>query len=171
MYSTNGGETWTGPEKFTPDSPILDWKYISIAPINPVVEDNIMVFIVLQGESLELKPNPSLLSAQYYCAVNSQLFYTSAENLSTITDSRLLQNYPNPFNPNTKIEYQIPELSFVTIKVYDVLGNEVRTIVNEEKAAGSYGIKFDGSGLTSGIYFYRLQAGSIVETKKMVLIK
>jgi hypothetical protein len=83
----------------------------------------------------------------------------------------LEQNYPNPFNPTTTIKYQIPERSFVTIKVYDVLGNEIETLVNEEKPAGSYEIEFNGTGLPSGTYFYQLQAGSFVETKKMVLMK
>jgi hypothetical protein len=80
----------------------------------------------------------------------------------------LLQNYPNPFNPITKINYQIPKLSFVTMKVYDVLGKEVATLVNEEKPAGNYEIDFDGTGLPSGIYFYQLKAGNFVETKKMI---
>ena len=83
----------------------------------------------------------------------------------------LSQNYPNPFNPNTSIKYQIPEISFVTIKVYDVLGNEIATVVNEEKPAGSYEVEFDANELASGIYFYKIQAGSFVETKKMVLMK
>jgi len=90
----------------------------------------------------------------------------------------LSQNYPNPFNPTTIIKYQIPELSFVTIKIFDVLGNEVAALVNEEKPAGSYGVEFDATNLPSGIYFYQLQAlptgrqaGSFVETKKMVLMK
>ncbi len=83
----------------------------------------------------------------------------------------LEQNYPNPFNPSTKINYQIPELSFVTLKVFDVLGNEVKGLVNEEKSIGSYNVEFDGTTLSSGIYFYRLQAGSFGETKKMVLMK
>jgi len=83
----------------------------------------------------------------------------------------LNQNYPNPFNPSTTIKYQIPELSFVTLKVYDVLGNEIATIVNGEKPAGSYEVEFDASTLPSGIYFYRLQAGSFAETKKMILMK
>jgi len=83
----------------------------------------------------------------------------------------LHQNYPNPFNPTTTIKYQIPELSFVTIKVYDVLGNEVATLVNAKKPEGNYEVKFDAVSLPSGIYFYRLQAGSFVETKKMVLMK
>ena len=88
-----------------------------------------------------------------------------------LLDFQLEQNYPNPFNPTTTIKYQIPEVSFVTIKVYDVLGNEIATLVNEQKPADSYEVEFDASGLPSGIYFYRLQAGSFVEAKKMVLMK
>lgn len=83
----------------------------------------------------------------------------------------LEQNYPNPFNPTTTIKYQLPELSFVTIKMFDVLGNELETLVNEEKPVGSYEIEFNASALPSGVYFYRLQAGDFVETKKMVLLK
>jgi hypothetical protein len=83
----------------------------------------------------------------------------------------LNQNYPNPFNPVTTIKYQIPELSFVTIKVYDVLGNEIETLVNEEKQTGTYEITWYAESLPSGVYFYRLQAGNFVETKKMVLMK
>ena len=83
----------------------------------------------------------------------------------------LYQNFPNPFNPTTTIRYEIPERSFVTIKVYDVLGNAVGTLVDEEKPGGEYEIEFDGSRLTSGIYFYQLKAGSFIETKKKVLIK
>ncbi|MBT8387870.1 MAG: T9SS type A sorting domain-containing protein [Ignavibacteria bacterium] len=90
----------------------------------------------------------------------------------------LTQNYPNPFNPKTIIKYQIPELSFVTLKVYDVLGSEVATLVSEEKVTGTYEITWYAEKLPSGIYFYRLQslptgrqAGSFVETKKMVLMK
>jgi len=83
----------------------------------------------------------------------------------------LEQNYPNPFNPTTTIKYQIPELSFVTLKVYDVLGNEITTLVNEDKPVGTYEFEFSSTGLPSGIYFYQLQAGRFVETKKMVLMK
>ncbi|MEP0862683.1 MAG: T9SS type A sorting domain-containing protein, partial [Ignavibacterium sp.] len=85
----------------------------------------------------------------------------------------LEQNYPNPFNPSTKIKYVIPNgvRNLVTLKVYDVLGNEVATLVNEEKPAGIYEVEFNASKLSSGIYFYKLQAGSFVETKKMILLK
>ncbi len=83
----------------------------------------------------------------------------------------LYQNYPNPFNPTTKISWQSTVSSWQSLKVYDVLGNEVATLVNEEKPAGSYEVNFDAEGLSSGIYFYKLQAGSFVETKKMILLR
>ena len=83
----------------------------------------------------------------------------------------LFQNYPNPFNPSTTINFVIPKSSFVNLKVYDVLGNEVATLVNEEKPLGTYQLNFDASSLASGIYFYKIQAGSFVQTKKMILLK
>ncbi|MBT8380663.1 MAG: T9SS type A sorting domain-containing protein [Ignavibacteria bacterium] len=90
---------------------------------------------------------------------------------SVPSDFQLMQNYPNPFNPATTIKYQIPELSFVSVKVYDVLGNEIAALVNEEKPAGTYEITWYAESLPSGIYFYQLQAGDFVETKKMLLLK
>jgi len=104
---------------------------------------------------------------------------TSVENEEeSPTDFSLLQNYPNPFNPSTKIRFTIPNnvilseaKNLVTLKVYDVLGNEVATLVNEEKPSGEYEVEFDASGLTSGIYFYQLRAGKFIGTKKMILIK
>jgi hypothetical protein len=86
-------------------------------------------------------------------------------------DFALLQNYPNPFNPSTAISYRLPVSSQVTLKVYDILGTEIETLVNEEKPAGSYEIEFNAVGLSSGIYFYKLQAGSFIQTKKMILLK
>jgi hypothetical protein len=81
------------------------------------------------------------------------------------------QNFPNPFNPSTTIKYSIPKLSFVTIKIYDVLGSEVVALVNEEKPLGTYELSWNAKDLTSGVYFYRLQAGSFVQTRKMILLK
>jgi photosystem II stability/assembly factor-like uncharacterized protein len=81
------------------------------------------------------------------------------------------QNYPNPFNPSTTIRYKIPFAGFVSLKIYDVLGNEILILVNEEKPAGSYEVKFNASDLPSGIYLYKLQAGSFFEMKKMTLLK
>ena len=84
---------------------------------------------------------------------------------------KLLQNYPNPFNPITKINYIIPKTSFVTIEVYDILGKRIVSLVKEEKAPGIYSIQFDGSKLSSGFYFYRIQAGNFTESKKLILLK
>jgi len=104
--------------------------------------------------------------------------FSSVANENIPGTFKLEQNYPNPFNPRTIVKYQIPDLpagrqglSFVTIKVYDVLGTEFAVLVNEEKPAGSYEVEFNGTELTSGIYFYQLRAGNFVETKKMVLLK
>ena len=83
----------------------------------------------------------------------------------------LSQNYPNPFNPITTIEYSIPSRSNVVIKVFDLLGREVATLLNEEKQAGIYKVKFDGSGLSSGVYFYKIQTTDFIEVKKMILLK
>jgi aldose sugar dehydrogenase len=83
----------------------------------------------------------------------------------------LSQNYPNPFNPATSIMYSIPRSEFVTLKVYDLLGRELMTLVNEYKPAGNYDVNFDATELMSGTYFYKLTAGSYLETKKMVLLK
>lgn len=84
---------------------------------------------------------------------------------------KLSQNYPNPFNPTTKITYQIPNTGFVTLKVYDILGRELVTLINEEKPAGNYEVTFNGQDLPSGIYFYKLQAGDYSSAKKMILMK
>ena len=83
----------------------------------------------------------------------------------------LYQNYPNPFNPSTKISFKIPQTSIVQIKVYDVLGNEISSLINEEKPAGQYELTFDGTDLPSGVYFYQLKVGDFVLTKKMLLLK
>lgn len=91
--------------------------------------------------------------------------------IGSVTTYALAQNYPNPFNPATTISYQIPAEGQVSLKVYDMLGNEVATLVNEIKTAGEYQVEFNAGGIASGIYFYRLQAGSFVETKRMMLMK
>lgn len=90
---------------------------------------------------------------------------------SVPTQFFLNQNYPNPFNPSTVIRYQLPEAAPVRLSLYDLLGREVAVLVNEQKSAGNYEIRFDGTGVASGIYMYRLIAGTYVESRKMVLMK
>jgi hypothetical protein len=97
---------------------------------------------------------------------------SSSENASkVIREFKLSQNYPNPFNPTTTIEFSLNSTQEVSLKVFDVLGREVATLVNERRAAGSYRVNFDASTLSSGTYFYRLQAGDVMESKKMMLVK
>jgi len=83
----------------------------------------------------------------------------------------LSQNFPNPFNPVTHLEFGISDLGFVSLKIFDVLGREVKTLVNEIKPAGKFKVEFDGSNFASGVYFFRIEAGDFVQTKRMVLIK
>ena len=91
--------------------------------------------------------------------------------LGALNSYFLEQNFPNPFNPSTKIEYSIPQLSNVVMKVFDVLGNEIETLVSEEKPTGAYELNWNAQQMPSGIYFYQLRAGSFIETKKMILLK
>jgi hypothetical protein len=83
----------------------------------------------------------------------------------------LIQNYPNPFNPSTRIQYSLEKAGPVSLKVYNVLGAEVATLVNGPQEAGSYTVPFTAQGLASGVYFYRLESGSFVSTKKLILMK
>ncbi len=130
-------------------------------------------------------------SVAYICGDNGTILKTTnggiiteveeilIQNKSILENYLLSQNYPNPFNPVTKIKYSIPyvetrhasSLQIVTLKVYDLLGREVATLVNEEKPAGEYEVEFDGTKLPTGIYFYQLKAGEYSETKKMILLR
>jgi hypothetical protein len=97
---------------------------------------------------------------------------TSVDQLSEIpVEFALSQNYPNPFNPETTIKIQIISTGHTSLKVYDILGREVTTLINKSLKKGSYSVEFDGAGLTSGTYFYRLQSGQDIQVKKLVLLK
>ncbi|MCH8942656.1 MAG: T9SS type A sorting domain-containing protein [Bacteroidetes bacterium] len=101
---------------------------------------------------------------------------TGIDDENTIPNTfKLFQNYPNPFNPSTTISFQLPALSFVILKIYDVLGREVKTLINKEMKAGNYKVDFNASQLSSGIYFYRLSISGgtkdFTSIKKMVLLK
>jgi hypothetical protein len=93
------------------------------------------------------------------------------ENYHLSQNYSLYQNYPNPCNPSTTISWQIPEANNVTLKIFDILGREVATLVDESLIVGRYDTEFEASSLPSGVYIYRLQAGEYVESKKMLLLK
>jgi photosystem II stability/assembly factor-like uncharacterized protein len=192
--STNSGDTWTDISDNLPDIPTLA---VIVDPNNSshiYIGTDIGVFVstdgvgnwqdfnnglpdAIQAMDLNITTVNNVIrvmthgNGAYETKLLSQIPINASTIPSTVTDFNLEQNYPNPFNPNTTIQYQNPELSFVSIKVYDVLGNEVDLLVNEEKPIGNYEVEFDATRLPSGIYFYRLQAGDFVETKKMVLLK
>lgn len=101
-----------------------------------------------------------------------QTTITDVENEESFpTVFKLEQNYPNPFNPSTKIKFAVPERSNVIIKVYDILGSEVITLVNKEMDAGWYENDFNAAGLSSGVYLFRMEAGKYISTKKMILLR
>jgi hypothetical protein len=106
----------------------------------------------------------------HYTVANSM---TDINSGSDILPSKyeLSQNFPNPFNPETSIEYLIPEASIVSIKIYDVLGRELKTLVNGYKQKGRYKITFNSAGLPSGVYFYRMETNSFSDIKKMIILK
>ena len=115
--------------------------------------------------------NQPLVEIPVTIVMLENLITNVGENELTPENFVLEQNYPNPFNPSTTIRYSIKENTLVTLKVYDILGNEVVTLVNEVKPAGKYEISFDASSISSGIYFYKLNAGGFTNTKKMILLK
>jgi hypothetical protein len=111
-----------------------------------------------------------LLLIAYFILLTSSVFAQESDT-SIPNKFTLEQNYPNPFNPTTTIRYTIPSAASVQLKIYNVLGNEIATIVNEELPPGNYTVEYDASNLPSGIYFYTLTTNDITETKKMTLIK
>ena len=125
------------------------------------------------------KTSLSNTNEQNLIAIKDTASVDVTEDITPVKEYSLSQNYPNPFNPSTTIQYSIPSVgtglalseTLVTLKVYDILCREVATLVNENKPVGNYEVKFDGSNLSSGIYFYTLKAGSFTETKKMLLLK
>jgi hypothetical protein len=114
---------------------------------------------------------PAGVGGQFEVTYNTLITNIVADATVTVDDFELSQNYPNPFNPVTTIRYKIPDQSFATLKVFDLLGREISTLVNEEKSAGNYEVKFNASSLPSGIYFYRLQSANFDKIKKMILMK
>ena len=126
----------------------------------------------LHGKLDEVRIYNRALSQQEILSLNMGLTNIGDKFIyESIKDFKLVQNYPNPFNPTTKIQYSLPQYSTVIIKVFDILGREIATLVNKDQPAGNYSIDFNASNLPSGIYLYKLQARNYIDTKKMILIK
>jgi hypothetical protein len=157
---------------------LVQTKKYNVTPSNPRI--SLYLAGLIDGDKIKLKATITDTSIFYNIGhypdtgwivmnVLPPILNVEKGNLPLYYD--LAQNYPNPFNATTRIKYQLPEPAFVTIKVYDVLGNEIEILGREEKIAGSYDIEFDGSELSSGIYYYRITAGTFSQTNKMVLLK
>jgi hypothetical protein len=117
------------------------------------------LFAGLENGSIERRPLSEMITS------------ASFSNIPAPSEFILEQNYPNPFNPSTTIRYYLPQKAGVTLSVFNTLAQQVATVVHETQDAGSYEVKFDGSALASGMYFYRLQTGSFVDTKTLLLLK
>lgn len=148
LRTTNGGKNWVLQTSGTS----VSLSAVSFADANNVI-------VVGSNGKILRSTNGGATSVPY--------------NLKDKLPSHFLlsQNYPNPFNPTTTIIYSIPKQSLVTLKIYDILGREITTLVNEEKIAGTYKIDFNALSLASGVYFYRLEAGIYISTKKLILLK
>jgi hypothetical protein len=116
--------------------------------------------------------NPSNINeAGFWYQVGNILTSIETVSNSLPEEFRLYQNYPNPFNPSTTIEFALPKSAFVTLKVYNLLGEEVATLIGEQRAAGIHRFNWDARGLASGVYLYRLEAGGFVQSKKLILMR
>ncbi len=149
----------------TPDGAV---SFLAGEPLTlqPQESRTVYLAVALGADETEMLANMQLAQQKYNTIVSVESDYNNIP-----TNFVLDQNYPNPFNPSTKISYQLPQNGFVSLKVYNAIGKEVATLVNEEKSAGRYEVNFDAAGLSSGLYFYTIQTGSFQETKKMILIK
>jgi hypothetical protein len=160
-------------------------REILLSPL-AIIDSNLIVSnVLLEGQSYyNYDPINRVLNLPMGIGGHFEITYERAnvnslsETIASIDGFELYQNYPNPFNPTTKIKFSIPsatlsevEGSLLTIKIYDILGSEVATLVEEDKPAGTYEILFDGSTLPSGVYFYQLRVDGFTETKKMILLK
>ncbi len=132
---------------------------LPVSPVYAITYSDSTLFAGVNGKGVWREPIESVLAG-----VSNKIVRPPSEFL-------LEQNYPNPFNPTTNIGYRIADVGFVTLKVYDVLGRRVATLVNKVEQPGSYRVQFNGSNLASGVYFYRLDAGGFVKTMKMLLLK
>ena len=153
---------------------VLNELPISI-PSKDSVTLNVMFKPDVEGyyqEKLNVRSvNDTMLICKQVYLIGSTTFVSVEDRVNRPLQFLLSQNFPNPFNPITTIKYSITEMSKVSLTIYNLLGEKVATLVNEEKVAGNYSVEFNAASLPSGVYFYRLQAGDFISTKKMILMK
>lgn len=177
--SLDGGKTWNEENIFSlknqqnvQEQFLIMNDYLRFDSLTGKIQMDYMYLIdEIPGNSGWGNNSASNNNKLYY---DSLIIYTnpvSTIEKITLYDFSLSQNFPNPFNPSTKITYSVAGLSKVSLKVYDILGREIVTLVNEEKQAGKYEVNFNASQLASGVYFYHLKAGDFIQSKKMILIK
>lgn len=159
--------THTSPKPFM-NATVL-WDFIYKAPDSLVTDTIYSVGNSVNGDGNPQPGDKWNFGENFPVTITAKPVYLDEDII--LNEFELSQNYPNPFNPSTKISFKIAEAGFTSLKVFDVLGNELTILVNEEKPAGTFEIEFHGDGLTSGIYFYQLRAGVFIKTKKMVLMK
>ena len=177
--SGNGGANWSTAVKINFQSPRMDWTYASVSPVNDQDAQNYYFNMsvcvdTIPGSFVNGAGNGKSLAQQYFMRVSIPKNEVSVKNISSEVPNAysLSQNYPNPFNPSTSIRFALPKATNVTLKVYNVNGQEVATLINNTMFnAGINEYTFDASQLSTGIYFYTIQAGDFKDTKKMVLIK
>ncbi len=172
-FSTDGGNTWTYGGKFPGMSNTLSEVFGHAAQhlqqVNPTTYRAHIIY--LADQTTGVGPFDNQLTNNDLIYATFDIIITSADPTPVASTFELAQNYPNPFNPSTNIKYSIAERSNVTIKVYDMLGNEVATLVNQVQDAGTHNVVFNAANLASGMYVYTITAGNFTATKKMMLLK
>lgn len=182
-YSTDGGATWGGVEKLEGGASVMEtYPYLAQRPSVNQTSGNYVVHYLYYEDAV---PGAAIFNGQVagqnswsndgawkYNSLELPFGPTSVDDNGTVVNNFTLdQNYPNPFNPSTTIKYSVAERSNVTIKVYDMLGKEVASLVNSVKDAGSYEVNFNAQNLASGMYVYSITAGNFTSSKKMMLLK
>jgi len=150
---------------------ILTINYNLPAGVSIIVNTILGSSSSLNGQGSYDVTNANLLTQGKLFVTYTNVVTDVQDEFQIANNFNLSQNYPNPFNPSTKIQYSIPSNQIVQLKIYDVLGKEITTLVNEVQSAGTYEVNFDGKSLTSGIYFYTIKADNYTETKSMIFMK
>ncbi|RKY94534.1 MAG: hypothetical protein DRQ01_02115 [Ignavibacteriae bacterium] len=192
--STNSGDSWTDISDNLPDVPV---PAVIVDPNNSsqvYIGTDIGVFVstdgggswqdfnaglptAVQGMDLNITTVNNVIrvmthgNGAYETKLLNQIPVNTGTVPSIVTNFKLEQNYPNPFNPETRIDFSVSKSTFVNLTIYDAIGNEVVTLVSEDKPVGTYSVEFIATGLSSGVYYYKLEAGNFVETKKMILLR